>query len=135
MSPKPTRAPDFSTVLRIAIAEDDEDTRHILEIYWTGLGHEVTAFDNGAALVAHLVDAGEAADLVILDVMMPVLDGVGAARALRAAPATRALPIVCLSAKADHLRAAAMGLFDAFVTKPFTLRTLQSYLASALAAD
>ena len=66
--------------------------------------------------------------------MMPVLDGVGAARALRADPATRGLPIVCLSAKADAMRHTETALFDAFVTKPVAIRSLASHLGALLGA-
>jgi two-component system phosphate regulon response regulator PhoB len=119
--------------LHLVIADDEPDTRFIMQTYWEMLGHTVTLCENGRELVACLVDQAQPADAVLVDVMMPVLSGTEAAVSLRAAPHTRALPIICLSAKAELAEHdGTAGLFDAFVAKPVLLGTLKDELFRVL---
>ncbi len=73
-------------------------------------------------------------DLVLLDIQMPVLDGYEVLRRLRAAPQTRQLPVVAVTANAmpqDRARGLAAG-FNAYLTKPLELAHLQAVLAAYL---
>ncbi len=111
------------------LAEDEPDLRNTLRYNLKRNGYVVTDVGNGAEAVAALQqDAGERGpvDIVISDVMMPVLDGIGLAKALRADERTRELPLMFLTAKgdaADRLEGFRVGADD-YLTKPFDLEEL-----------
>ena len=103
---------------RILYIEDEADlqwlVKHILE---SGGDFEVQVCDSGAEGLRRI---GEfAPDLVLLDVMMPGMDGFSVLRALRAQPESAALPVVFLTARTqesdEYLRSGAHGV----ITKPF----------------
>jgi len=108
---------------RILLADDNADMRAYLARL-LGARYDVrTAVDGEAALEAALAWAP---DLVLSDVMMPRLDGIGLLRALRDAPQTRATPVILLSARAGE-DAAVEGLdagADDYLVKPFAAREL-----------
>ena len=85
--------------LHILVAEDLEDTRILLRALLEIKGHTVTEAANGE----EAVDAARRyqPDLILMDVQMPVLDGIEAVRALRQIPSTRNIPILILTAAAD----------------------------------
>ena len=87
--------------LRILMAEDSEDNRILLEIYFNGSPHKLTFADNGkAALDLYAV---ESFDLILMDMQMPVMDGLTATRAIRTLEKERgaaAIPIIALTANA-----------------------------------
>jgi two-component system alkaline phosphatase synthesis response regulator PhoP/two-component system response regulator VicR len=102
------------------LAVDDE--RHIVRLVQVNLeraGYQVvTAFDGKEAL--EKVES-EHPDLVVLDVMMPFMDGFEVLQSLRKNPATRDLPVIMLTAKAqdaDVFRGWQSGV-DCYLTKPF----------------
>src|SRR5579871_1005815 len=102
------------------LAVDDE--RHIVRLVQVNLeraGYEVvTAFDGKEAL--EKVES-ERPDLVVLDVMMPYMDGFEVLKNLRKNPETRELPVIMLTAKAqdaDVFRGWQSGV-DCYLTKPF----------------
>ena len=108
--------------MRILVVEDEPMLRDGLEDLLGGAGHEVTAVEDGAAAVE--TGRAEAFDLVLLDLMLPKLDGLEVCRRLRVA--RPALPILMLTArgaeddKVEGLKAGA----DDYVTKPFSPREL-----------
>ncbi|EPX63519.1 hypothetical protein D187_005925 [Cystobacter fuscus DSM 2262] len=108
---------------RVLLADDNADVRDYLHRVLSA-GFEVqTVADGQAALEVALAHPP---DLVISDVMMPRLDGVGLLRALRAAPHTKELPILLLSARAGE-EATLEGLesgADDYLVKPFSAREL-----------
>lgn len=120
----------------VLIAEDEPDNQTILEMVVEVL------IGAQAVLVANGLEVLEAVDrerpaLVLLDLMMPLVDGFEVARRLKANPATAAIPVVAISALAragDREDALAAGCDD-FVRKPFELddleRLLRSYLDGA----
>ena len=102
---------------KILVCDDDPDIRKALRIYLTNDGHEVLEAENGAELL-HLIQTDEV-HLVLLDVMMPVLDGVSAMTKLRE---SSNVPVILLTAKsedADKLMGLTCGADD-YVTKPFS---------------
>jgi len=109
--------------VRILLADDNADMRDYLARL-LGVRYSVRAVADGeAALEAALAWAP---DLVLSDVMMPRLDGIGLLRALRAAPQTRTTPVILLSARAGE-DAAVEGLdagADDYLVKPFAAREL-----------
>jgi DNA-binding response OmpR family regulator len=117
---------------RILIVEDDDDIAQLVHRYLTRAGH-----------VADIVRAGDEAllkvrermpDLIILDLMLPGLDGLEVCRALRASPATRALPIIMLTARSEESdRVAGLQLgADDYVTKPFSPNELVARVGALL---
>ncbi len=109
---------------RILIAEDEPNLREVLRFQLESAGFEVIeARDGQQALESVLLHPP---DLVLLDVMMPRLDGYEVCRRLRAAQETRTLPIIMLTAKsevADKLTGLTDGAND-YVTKPWDHREL-----------
>ncbi|MGM9487922.1 PAS domain S-box protein [Ideonella sp. YS5] len=106
--------------LRLLVAEDNPVNMLIATEMLARLGATVSPAHDGAEAVQACLVHPEAYDLVLMDLHMPVLDGLSAVRALRANPATATLPVVAFSAAAlDHerLQARAAGMDD-FVGKP-----------------
>ncbi|MDF2232380.1 response regulator [Albimonas sp. CAU 1670] len=105
---------------RIACVEDEPDLRRICELTLVRLGgFEVQVFPDGPTALARL--EGFAPDLVLLDVMMPGLDGPAVLARLQATPALAAIPVVFMTAKAQAAEVArfrALGACDVIV-KPF----------------
>lgn len=86
-------------------------------------GHEVGEAANGAVALDLLTQ--EPFDLIVLDIMMPVLDGLTLCRMLRATPALQHLPILVVSAETCESDARAAGA-DAFLSKPYRLASVRA---------
>jgi len=116
--------------LRVLVAEDNLINQHVVRRLLEPQGITVTVADDGEAAIA----AAEAArpDIVLMDIHMPVLDGLAATRALRAAGFS--LPIIVLSASAfrEDREAAALAGADDFLSKPIDARALFSAIARNL---
>jgi len=103
---------------KILLVEDNEMNRDMLSRRLVRSGYEVALAVDGAQGVA--MAASEGPDLVLMDMSLPVLDGWEATRRLKADPATRALPVIALTAHAmsgDEKKAREAGCDD-FDTKP-----------------
>jgi CheY-like chemotaxis protein len=106
---------------RIVVADDDPDILNIVSMSLEAMGHEVFRATNGAE--AMVVVRAERPDLVLMDLMMPEVDGYEATMALKADPSTAAIPILALTAKAmrgDEEKGRQAGV-DAYITKPFRI--------------
>jgi two-component system OmpR family response regulator len=104
---------------RILVVDDEPEIGRILSLILRGAGFEVAAVAGGRAALEHL--AASATDLVLLDVIMPELDGFETLRRIRAVPATARVPVLMLTANAgaaDRARAESLGADD-FIAKPF----------------
>jgi CheY-like chemotaxis protein len=104
-------------VSRILVVDDEPDQRFLLRRIFERAGHEVSDAGNGAAALRAVRES--AWDLVVTDVMMPVMGGVELIRRLRDDPATAHIPILAATGEA-HLAGAA----DAVVPKPYEWRHL-----------
>ena len=97
---------------RILVVDDEPDQRFLLRRIFERAGHEVSDATDGVAALRAVRES--APDLVVTDVMMPVMDGVELIRCLRGDPATAHIPV--LAASGDiHLAGGA----DAVVLKPY----------------
>ena len=117
-------------MVRILVVEDDATVREAVAAHLVRAGHDVrTAPDGGAAVRAYAADP---VDLVLLDLMLPVLGGLEVTRRLRSMRPD--LPIVMLTARTqEHERV--QGLqhgADDYVTKPFSMRELELRIRSVL---
>lgn len=104
---------------QVLIADDDPLLRAILEHALTAAGYVVTSVDDGAAALASI--ALERPDVVVLDAMMPVMDGFEALRRLKADPELSGLAVVMLTAlkrSEDVVSALKLGAAD-YIPKPF----------------
>ena len=117
--------------LRILVAEDNRINRMALTQYLGHLGHTVTEADDGRQAVQRLAE--NACDVVLMDIQMPVLDGIGAAKAIRAGESgadRRDVPIIALTAHAmagDRNRLLAEGM-DGYLPKPYDFVELETTL-------
>ncbi len=121
-----------SRPLRLLLCEDNPVNTLVIEAMLGPLGHEVVAVPNGQMGLERL--AAEAFDLVLMDMQMPVLDGLGATRAWRGIEAREGrerTPIVALTANAfeSDVRDALAAGCDAHVSKPISLAALLQVLA------
>jgi len=105
---------------RILVAEDDPDIGHLLNHYLTKAGFLPTVVLSGRDVMPQI--KRDTPDLVVLDLMLPGLDGLQLCRAIRADAATAAIPIIMLTAKAeesDRIVGLELGADD-YITKPFS---------------
>jgi DNA-binding response OmpR family regulator len=107
---------------RVLIVEDDPPIRGLLDEFLGGEGFDTLLAIDGRAGVE--LARRELPDLILIDIMLPVLDGLSAIRLLRADRATRDLRIVAMSAHSTLLRSPESLPADAFLTKPFDLDVL-----------
>src|SRR6059036_564492 len=107
---------------RILVVEDDRDIAHLVELHLQDLGADVTiAHDGGVALELAL---RRSFDLVILDLMLPGIDGLEICRRLRArSNYTPILMLTARSADVDRIVGLEIGADD-YLTKPFNIREL-----------
>lgn len=117
---------------RILIVEDDDDIAQLVHRYLTRAGHIAEVIRAGDEALSRVRD--RAPDLIILDLMLPGLDGLEVCRALRASPGTRALPIIMLTARSEESdRVAGLELgADDYVTKPFSPNELVARVGALL---
>jgi two-component system, OmpR family, alkaline phosphatase synthesis response regulator PhoP len=104
---------------RILVVDDEQAMRALCRVNLTASGMDVLEAADGQTALQ--LAASERPDLVLLDVMLPGLSGWEVASALAALPETRAIPVVFLSARADHadlVRGQEHGAVG-YVTKPF----------------
>jgi CheY-like chemotaxis protein len=110
--------------MKILYVEDNEDNIYMLEKRLKRAGFAVLIARDGAAGVT--MAAAELPDLILMDMGLPVLDGSEATRRIKAAPQTRHIPVIALTANAmtgDKEKALAAGCDD-FDTKPVELPRL-----------
>jgi len=116
----------------ILIVEDDPDISDLIAHYLQRAGHEVTRLTSGSEVMPRVRTAPP--DLVILDLMLPGMDGLLVCQAMRANTATAAIPIIMLTARGDEAdRIAGLELgADDYVTKPFSAKELVARVAARL---
>ena len=129
--PPPSAAPGG----RLLVAEDTPVNRTVIRAMLEGAGYDVTIVTNGADAVAEAARSAYA--LVVMDVRMPVMDGLEAAKRIRALPSPRGLvPIVALTANVDAAEIAACldAGMDAHLPKPLDRRQLLEEVARRVTA-
>ncbi len=114
---------------RILLVDDEQPIQTLLSFPLQRDGYEVVAASDGSEALARFDE--QAFDLVVLDVMLPRLDGLEVCRRLRA---RSSVPIIMLTAKSEEIDKV-LGLelgADDYITKPFSLREFRSRVKAAL---
>ncbi len=122
-----------TTVGRILIVDDVEANRQLLERQLRRQGHTTVSAGDGAAAL-EVLRADSAIDLVLLDMMMPVLDGFGTLSAIKDDPALRHLPVIMISALDEAqqvLRCIERGADD-YLPKPYDATLLRARIRAGL---
>jgi len=108
---------------RILVVEDDADIRETLSLILQDEGYQVGEASNGQEALDQLRH-GSHADLIVLDLMMPIMDGWQFRREQERDPELAAIPVVVVSADGSiHQKAKSIGAID-YVKKPIDLSTL-----------
>jgi signal transduction histidine kinase len=118
---------------RVLIVDDTPQNLELLEAFLRGQGYRVFALPDGEMALKAV--AGNPPDLILLDIIMPRIDGYEVCRRLKADPALREIPILFLSAlgePGDKVRAFEAGGVD-YITKPFHLEEVRARVGTHLA--
>ncbi len=117
---------------RILVVEDDRDTAEMLRIYFTEVGFAVEVCGQGTEVLSRSLS--HLPDLIILDIMLPGMDGYAVCRELRMTTRTSHIPIIFLTQRderSDRLAGLELGADD-YVTKPFDLEELGLRVKNAI---
>jgi CheY-like chemotaxis protein len=115
-------------VARILVVDDEPDLRFILRRVFEREGHEVIEAGDGAAALRSIRHAPP--DLIVTDMMMPVMDGVELIQRLRGEPSTAATPILAVSGDPQ-----VAGAADAVIAKPYLWQDVAVAAAALLERD
>lgn len=116
----------------ILIVEDEQDIRELLAYSLNKEGFTVIEADNGVTALSHA--ATKQPDLVILDLMLPGMDGLSVCKQMQRDPATADIPVVMLTAKGeevDRIVGLELGAAD-YIVKPFSLREVALRIRAVL---
>jgi len=114
------------------LVDKDERFLEIGELLVSSLGYRVViAFDGADAVVK---SAAELPDLILMDIDLPVINGLQAVAAIRKQSATQAIPVIAMTANTflGYAHKYREFGFDGFLSKPFTLQQLQQSLDGLL---
>lgn len=114
----------------ILIVDDEPDIRQVLQLLLQSGGYVVSSADNGRAAIDY-VSSHPDIDLILLDIMMPVLSGIDACRELRNLTNAPILFLTAKSADNDQMEAYERG-GDDFLTKPFSQAVLMNKVSALL---
>ncbi len=117
---------------RILLVDDEPDFVETVEFFLSGSDYQVFVAKNGKEALEMVKT--ERPDLVVLDVMMPEMDGLEACKRLKNDPTTNSIPIIMLTAKGrkeDVVDALAAGA-NSYIVKPFNLSELVERIEKAL---
>jgi len=114
--------------VKVLVCDDEKNIVRLIQVNLERMGHEVlTAYDGREALDQV---AAHKPELILLDVMMPYIDGIEVLKSIRKNPDTAKIPVIMLTVKAqqgDDLKGLAAGA-NMYMTKPFNPVDLQTFL-------
>jgi two-component system phosphate regulon response regulator PhoB len=116
----------------VLVVEDEEDIRELVSYHLLKEGYQVAGVGSGEEALA--TAAAQPPDLILLDLMLPDLDGLTVCQRLRSQPRTQSVPIVMLTAKgeeSDIVGGLNLGAND-YVTKPFSPKVLMARVRAVL---
>lgn len=120
---------------RILVVDDDPNSRKIIELMLLSHGYSLLFAENGREAVTRASES--IPDLILMDVLMPIMNGHEATRLIKADARTKAIPIIALTALAfasDRQEALAVGC-DGYLSKPFTRRELLEIVSHFLPSE
>jgi CheY-like chemotaxis protein len=120
--------------LHVLVVEDEPTNREVAAVILRSGGHHVTSCSSGREALA-LLAGGAAVDAIVMDLLMPELDGITLTRTLKADPRLAAIPVLIVSARAsasDRALGLAAGA-EGYLTKPFRRSELLGALAEVMA--
>jgi two-component system alkaline phosphatase synthesis response regulator PhoP len=133
MQPSETKAAIKTKPSRILVVDDEEDVRNLVAFNLRAAGMDVLFAEDGAEAISYV--RSERPDLVVLDLMLPEIDGLSVCEMIRKLPEGSDTPVVMLTAWVTD-RARLVGLqagANDYLTKPFSPRELVSRVQSLLA--
>jgi DNA-binding response OmpR family regulator len=119
---------------RILVVEDDFDISNMLRIYFSGQGYEVQVAPRGSDALT--MTRKQLPNLIMLDIMLPDMNGYDVCRELRTTTRTSHIPIIFLTQKderSDRIAGLELGADD-YITKPFDIEELKLRVQNAIAA-
>lgn len=119
---------------RILVVEDDFDISNMLRIYFSGQGYEVQVAPRGGEALS--MTRSQLPDLIMLDIMLPDMNGYDVCRELRTTTRTKHIPIIFLTQRgerSDRIAGLELGADD-YVTKPFDIEELKLRVQNAITA-
>jgi len=116
--------PKDSMKRKVLVVDDNLDSVAIMRVILEGRGYEVAAAMSGTEALQFLQT--ETVDLVLLDIMMPVMSGIEVLQRIKQDPTLNALPVILVTAKAqdDDLLSGYQFGADYYITKPFNAKQL-----------
>jgi PleD family two-component response regulator len=120
---------------RILVVEDDFDISNMLRIYFSGQGYEVQVAPRGGDALT--MTRKQLPNLIVLDIMLPDMNGYDVCRELRTTTRTSHIPIIFLTQKderSDKIQGLELGADD-YITKPFDIEELKLRVQNAIAAS
>ncbi len=127
-----SNSPDSAPEATILVVEDDADIRQVIELMLKSAGYHTWAAGGGAEALALVAERHF--DLILLDIIMPGMDGYEVARRIQAAPSTRDIPIIMVSARnevLDQVLGLELGADD-YICKPIEPRLLLARVKARL---
>jgi len=120
---------------RILIVEDEESLLKLESIILTSKGYQVTGCSDGASALDEI--ARNPPDLVILDIMLPGMDGFEVCRRIRSHPESSRVPVIMLSARknSQDIERGTQAGAEAYITKPFKSAQLISTIEQILSSS
>lgn len=116
----------------VLIVEDDEDSRYLMRLELERLGYLVVEAEDGEKAVE--VAEREQPDIILMDLSLPVLDGIAAAHKIRSAEGFNGVPVIAVTAhqETDFREGAKAAGFAAYVTKPIDMNWLSELIKGLL---
>jgi len=115
---------------QILVVEDDQTVREALSLLLESNGFQVTQAENGQVALEHLNGARELPDCIILDLNMPVMNGLTFLEQLEVGPQhLKSIPIVVVSANVAFEKHRLLANVEARISKPFLFKELQDVLS------
>ncbi len=117
----------------VLIVEDSDDARYFMRLSLEQLGYRIIEAENGARAVE--MAQGERPDIILMDLSLPILDGLAATEKIRAIDGLDGVPVIAVTAhqEIDFRAGAKAAGFDAYVTKPIDVDFLSELIKGLLA--
>jgi two-component system cell cycle response regulator DivK len=117
----------------VLIVEDSDDARYFMRLALEQLGYLIIEAENGVKAVE--IAESERPDIILMDLSLPLMDGLAATEKIRANPDLKGIPIIAVTAhqETDFRAGAKAAGFDAYVTKPIDIDFLSELIKGLLA--